>query len=164
MLVSPAGLAVGPEGSVLVGIDASRVHVYDAEGRFLRAFDVPDASGPFRLRIPGANRVQVASARTGERIELDLAGNVLARTPDAQAWERFGPEGDLEATGPAGERYSIESGGLVRMRPEPEALLVPPLRWPLACFLDALPAIPLLLGGGTVAMFWGIALASRRER
>lgn len=162
MLLAPFGLAIGPEGSVLVGVDASRVHVYDGEGRFLRALDVPDTDGPFRFRVPAEGRLEVATARTGEHIELDLEGSLSSRTPDEEAYARFGPDNDFEATGPSGERYSIETGALVRLHPAPEALLVPALRWPLSFFVDALPLVALLAGGGAVGVFYGIALTSRR--
>jgi hypothetical protein len=162
MLLAPFGLAVGPEGSVLVGVHASRVHVYDGEGRFLRALEVPDTQGPFRLRAPAEGRLEVATARSAEHIELDLAGNLYRRTPDEEAYARFGPDNDFEATAPSGERYSIETGALVRLHPAPEVLLVPAARWPLALFVDALPLVALLTGGGAVGIFCGIALTSRR--
>ena len=73
-----------------------------------------------------------------------------------------GAANDFTASGPSGERYSIESGALVRLRPTPQALLVPKLRWPLALLVDSLALVPVLLGCGSIGIFAGLALTTKR--
>ncbi len=165
MLIEPFGIAVNSDGSVLVGIDASRVHVYDALGTFLRAWEVqPGDVGAerFRIQILAENEVRVATERSGRLRAFDLEGNLASDTRDPAAFGRFGPANDLVASGPSGERYSIESGALVRLRPTPQALLVPKLRWPLALLVDSLVWVPLLLGCGSIGIFAGLALTTKR--
>ena len=165
MLIEPFGIAVSSDGAVLVGVDASRVHVYDAHGTFLRAWDVlPGDVGRdrFRIRFLAENEVQVATKRSGRLLAFDLEGNLASDTRDLEAFGRFGPANDLAASGPSGERSSIESGAMVRLQPTPQVLLVPKLRWPLALLVDSLALVPILLGCGSIGIFAGLALTSKR--
>lgn len=165
MLIEPFGIAVSSDGAVLVGIDGSRVHVYDAHGTFLRSWDVlPQDLGAdrFRIQILSENEVQVATERSGRLLAYDLEEDLTSDRRDPEAFERFGPANDFIASGPSGERYSIESGALVRLRPTPQALLVPKLRWPLALLIDSLALVPALLGCGSIGIFAGLALTTKR--
>ncbi len=165
MLIEPFGVAVSSDGAVLVGVDASRVHVYDAGGTFLRAWQLPPddvGADRFRIRILSENEVRVATERSGRLLAFDLEGNLASDTRDPAAFARFGPTNDLAASGSSGERYSIESGALVRLRPTPKALLVPKLRWPLALLVDSLTLVPILLGCGSIGIFAGLALTTKR--
>lgn len=161
MLIRPFGLAVDPSGVLLLGIGGSRVHVYDAKGTFLRAWNVPSDGGRFRLRSVSAGRVAVAGEQSQVLAELDLQGHLLSRARDAHAFERFGSGNDFEASG-AGLRFALRDGALWRLEPAPERLLVPALRWPLALFVGRLAWLALLVTGGAAALIVGVAFAARR--
>lgn len=161
MLLSPSGLAVDPGGTLLIGIDAARVHAYDAEGTFLRAWNVSPGGGPFRLRSLGPGRVEVAGERSPTRWEYDLEGRPLSETRDPGAFERFGAANDAQASG-AGTRFAIRDGALFRLEPAPEQLLVPALHRPLSLFVDQLPVLAVLVMGGAAGLIGGVAFSVRR--
>jgi len=160
MLREPFGVAVAPDGALLVGVGGARVHVYAADGRFVRSFPVPSPGARFRLRAPDAGGVEIAT-EDGRLLALDLEGALVSERNDAGAWERFGAAGDSGASAPSGERYALREGALLRVGPPPARLIAPALRWPLACFAGFLPAIALVLGAGVVGLIGGVASTSR---
>jgi hypothetical protein len=163
MLREPFGVAVAPDGALLVGVAAARVHVYAADGRFVRSFRVPPPSARFRLRAQDAGRVEVATA-DGRLLELALDGTLVSERSDAGAYARFGAANDAAAEGPGGERYALRAGALARVEPAPARLIAPALRWPLAGFADFLPAIALALGCGAAGLIGGVAATGRARR
>ncbi len=163
-LVSPAGLAIDRDGRVYAGTDVDRIHVYDADGRFLRGWYLDADAGPVRIRIDDGDRVEIATATSGRLHVFDRDGQLLRTEPDADAWQRFGETQDRVAVGPAGTRVAIEDGALVRTAPPPRQVLAPPVSRPLTWFAAApLPALTLLLMGSVLAMLTGLVLSLRRR-
>ena len=161
MLISPFGIDARADGTLLVGVEGARIHLYDGDGRFLDAWSVPDAGGRFRLRVVGPDRIDVATETNPRVIELDGEGHVRAERDEPGAFRAFGDERDHRVTTPDGRRYSIEGGGLDRLAPD-GALLVPPLRWPLSLFVGRLPWVAVVVGAGTLGLFAGLGLTARR--
>lgn len=161
-LASPSGLAVDDEGRVYAGTDTDRLHVYDADGRFVRAWSLDRGAGRVRLRVAAPGRIEVATERSGRLHVFDHDGQLLETTPDAAAFARFGSTQDRVADGPGGTRYEIEGGALVRTAPPPRTLLSPAVHAPLAWFAHApIQALTLVLSASTAAILIGVVLASR---
>ncbi|MGH0030669.1 MAG: hypothetical protein ACQGVC_12820 [Myxococcota bacterium] len=104
--LSPAGLLIGahsvvaaPEGRIFVGSDLARVHVYSAQGRPLRGFEVPVAR--FALRLEGAERLVVVPDDGSPPRAYDFAGEPLGPAPGA-------------AQPSAASDLAIEGGDVVR--------------------------------------------------
>ena len=123
MLIEPFGIAVSSDGAVLVGIDGSRVHVYDARGTFLRSWDVlPSDVGTDRFRIQTLpeNVVQVVG-RGGKVLKHASrdAGVKRTRGPTREGQHAEGEHGgrasrtDVPREGPAARR---DSGGERELR------------------------------------------------
>lgn len=163
-LVSPSGLAIDREGRVYAGTDVDRIHVYGADGRFVRGWYLDADAGPVRIRIDDGDHVEIATATSGRLHVFDRDGQLVGTEPDAGAWERFGPTQDQVAEGPEGTRVAIEDGALVRTAPPPRRVLAPPISRPLTWFAAApLPALTLLLMGSVLAMLAGLVLSLRRR-
>lgn len=163
-LVAPAGLAIDRDGRVYAGTDVDRIHVYGADGRFLRGWYLDADAGPVRIRIDDGDRVEIATAASGRLHVFDRDGQLLRSEPDAGAWERFGATQDRVAEGADGSRVEIEDGALVRTAPPPRRVLAPPVSRPLTWFAAApLPALTLLLMGSVLAILTGLVLSLRRR-
>jgi hypothetical protein len=163
-LAMPSGLAVDEEGRVYAGTAADRIHVYGADGRFVRGWYLDRDAGRVRLRVSGPGRIEVATERSGRLHVFDRDGQLLETAPDAGAFERLGPTHDRVAEGPGGARYEIEQGALLRTAPPPRTVLSPAVHAPLAWFPRApVPALTAILTASTVAILSGVVLASRRR-
>lgn len=163
-LAAPSSLAVDADGRVYAGTGVDRIQVYGADGRFLRGWSLDRGAGPARVRVAAPGRIEVATARSGRLHVFDRDGRLLETRIDADAFARFGPAQDHAAEGPAGTRYALEEGALVRTAPPPRTLLAPPVRTPLAWFARApLPALTALLTASSVALLAGVMLPSRRR-
>lgn len=163
-LVSPSGLAVDRDGRVYAGTDADRIHVYDADGRFVRGWYLDAGAGAVRLRIDAADHIEVATAESGRLHVFDREGQLLRTEVDADAWNRFGGTQDRVAEGADGTRVAIEDGALVRTAPPPRRVLAPPVSRPLTWFAAApLPALTLLLMGSVLALLTGLVLSFGRR-
>lgn len=163
-LASPSGLAVDEEGRVYAGTGVDRLHVYGADGRFVRAWSLDRGAGRVRLRVAAPGRIEVATEGSGRLHSFDHDSRLTGTTPDAGAFARFGPTQDRVAEGPGGTRYEIEGGALVRTAPPPRHVLSPAVHAPLAWFARApIQALTLVLSTSTAAILVGIVLASRRR-
>ena len=159
-LVSPSGLAVDRDGHVYAGTDVDRIHVYDADGRFVRGWYLDAGAGPVRIRIDDGEHVEIATATSGRLHVFDREGQLVRTEPDVGAWERFGPTQDQAAEGPEGTRVAIADGALVRTAPPPRRVLAPPVPRPLTWFAAApLPMLTLLLMGSVLALLTGLVLS-----
>jgi len=164
-LVSPSGLAVDREGRVYAGTDADRIHVYDADGRFLRGWYLDGDAGPVRLRIDAADRIEVATAASGRLHVFERDGQLLHTQPDSAAFQRFGATQDRVAEGAGGTRVVLEDGALIRTAPPPRRLLAPAVSPPLAWFAVApLPALTVLLMGSVIALLVGLVRSLGRRK
>lgn len=163
-LAAPSSLAVDGDGRVYAGTGVDRIHVYGADGRFVRGWYLDHGAGPVRVRVAAPGRIEVATGRSGRLHVFDRDGRLLETRADAGAFARFGAAQDRAAEGPGGARYEIEDGALVRTAPPPRTLLAPPVRAPLAWFAGApLPALTALLTASTVALLASLVLSSRRR-
>ena len=160
---APFGLAVAEDGAIVVGVESSRIHVYRPDGRLRRAWPVDSGDGPFRLRMAGAERVEVALARTAEVLEFDLLGTLISTRPEPRAYDGFGGAQDSRAEGPAGASYALEEVGLVRVAPPPKEVLVPGPTWPLSLFGGRILPVAVLLISGAVGIIAGIVLTAERR-
>jgi len=163
-LAAPSSLAVDGEGRVYAGTGADRIHVYGADGRFVRGWYLDRDAGRVRVRVPGPGRIEVATERSSRLHVFDREGKLLETSNDPEAFERFGPAQDRAADGPGGARYELEDGALVRTAPPPRTVLAPPVHAPLAWFPRApLPALTAILTASTVAILAGVVLSARRR-
>lgn len=163
-LVAPSGLAVDRDGRVYAGTDVDRIHVYGADGRFVRGWYLDAGAGPVRLRVDADNHIEVATAESGRLHVFDRDGQLLRTEVDVDAWERFGETQDRVAEGTDGTRVAIEDGALVRTAPPPRRVLAPPVSRPLTWFAAApLPALTLLLMGSVLALLTGLVLSFGRR-
>jgi hypothetical protein len=158
-LARPTDLAVAPDGTLYVALDAGRVQVYDAEGRYLRGWRLDRGAGPSRLRIAAPGRIEVATSGSARLHAFDAEGRLLGSVEDAGAFARFGAEAPA-----GGASHALEAGAVVRLRPPPPHVLVPATPRPLAWFASApIPALTALLTASGLGLVFGIALAGSRR-
>jgi hypothetical protein len=164
-LAAPSSLAVDGDGRVYAGTGVDRIHVYGADGRFLRGWYLDRDAGRVRVRVAEPGRIEAATERSGRLHGFDRDGRLLDTTSDPGAFARFGAAHDRAAEGPGGARYEIADGALVRVSPPPRAVLAPPVRAPLAWFARApLPTLTGILTASTAALLAGVVLAARGRR
>jgi len=163
---NPSGLAVGPDGSVYVGVDGAEIHRYRPDGTPSGGWRLPAPGGALRLRTGASGTLEVAT-RAGRRLAYDARGSLIEDRADPDAWARFAGGGSARGPSPGGgeARYALEPVGLVRVAPPPETLLVPVPRWPLAAF-GARPLLPItaLLSLAPLTLVLGLAAARRTNR
>jgi hypothetical protein len=163
-LAAPSSLAVDADGRVYAGTGADRIHVYGADGRFVRGWYLDRDAGPVRVRVAAPGRIEVATGRSGRLHVFDRDGQLLETTRDPGAFARFGATQDRVAEGPDGAHYELEAGALVRTAPSPRTVLAPPVRAPLAWFPRApVPALTAILTASTVALLAGTVFVARRR-
>lgn len=158
--LSPAGLLIGaqhavasPDGRVLVASKLSRVHVYSAEGRPLRGFEVP--ASRFRLRVVGADRVWVLPAE-GDARAYDLDGNPAPAPTPAELASRAEPTAPDDA-------LRIDGGDVVRATPAGDRVLVRGYTSHTAMLLHALAVGACLFAGGLLLIGGVVATGRRRH-
>lgn len=114
LVIEPNNLLVtADEQNVVVGSGQGKVQVYGPEGRVSAAWRLPDASAPFRMALEG-DRVQVAIADDPTLRVHGLDGELLSEVDDAGAYARIGEANERAYTTPAGVRYRIDEGRILR--------------------------------------------------
>ena len=162
LLIGATAVVAAPDGTLLVAAPVfSRVHVFDASGRPLRAWQVPAEGGSFRFALAAPNRLLVAPERGGTLLEYDLQGELLRRSPRAGAYDELAREDERRFVAEDGTRYAIEEGRIVRGRGSEQRVLVE--GFPDHGALNrAMAQVVALLLVGAVALLGGILATAKR--
>ncbi|MAI27668.1 MAG: hypothetical protein CMN75_16715 [Spirochaeta sp.] len=161
----PSGLAVSPDGEVLVGVQDSRIHIYSDEGMFLRGWGVAPDEGLIRMRTLSDRGLEVARQKEGVVSLYDYRGELLESREDPAAFEALGPDQDLRVTGPSGDVFELGPRGLSRVSEGASQRIVPLPAWPLSLFGRA-PMIPvaLTMTVGAVLILVGVIMTADISR
>ncbi len=112
---------------------------------------------PFRLRVAGESKIEVATS-TGKMMRFDNLGKTISSQPDPGAFGRFGSSNDREARASSGVQYSVLKGSIVRRADgSAQAVWVPGPRWPLRWIRTPVP-LSLLLVVGPIGMLGSIVM------
>lgn len=141
---SPSGMALSPEGAVLVGVQDSRIHIYRDDGIFVSGWGLSPIDGAIRLRTQGMDGVEIARQGDDTVSLYDYRGGLLEAREDPGAFEAFGSEHDRRIPGLSGEAFEIGPNGLSFISGEQSRLIVSVPKWPLSLFGSA-PMIPVAL-------------------
>jgi hypothetical protein len=124
-MVNPMNItATADESRIVVGSMFSKLHVFDADGRLMAAWQLPTEGGAFRVALAKGERIRVATRETGLLLEYDFAGELLSEREDSEAYERIGPDHELGFTAASGTQYLLEDGLVVRATSEQQTVLV----------------------------------------
>lgn len=162
---SPSGLAVSSDGEILVGVQDSRIHIYNEAGRFLRGWGVAPEQGPIRMRALGDGGVEVVRQASDTVSVYDAKGELLEAREDATAFEALGSERDRQVIGSGGDVFQIGAEGLTRVSEALPRLIVPLPRWPLSLFGRS-PMIPvaLVMTVGAALILVGVIMTADLKR
>ncbi len=118
LVIEPNNLLVtDDEQHIVVGSGKGKVQVYGPERRVSASWTLVDAGQPFRLALADG-RIQVATLDGTMLRERDLDGELVRETEDAGAYERIGGANERAYTTPAGVRFRIEEGRILRTGPD----------------------------------------------
>ena len=161
----PSGLAISPDGEVLVGVEASRIHIYSDEGMFLRGWGVAPDEGRIRMRAVSDRGLEVARQEQDSVLLYDYKGELLESREDPEAFDAFGADRDLRVTGPSGDVFELGPRGLSHVSEGASRRIVPSPQWPLSLFGRA-PMIPvaLVMTVGAVLILFGVIMTADISR
>ena len=162
---APSGLAISPNREIVVGVEASRIHIYDDEGRFIRGWGLSPYGGPIRLQLLGSEAVEVARRDRDHLAVYGLDGQLLSSRDQPGAFDAIAVEHDIRVMAPGGDMFELGPEGLVRSSGGTTKLIVPTPLWPLQAFgADPVVPVALLMAGGAVATMIGVVMTADSSR
>ena len=158
---APSGLALSPDGEILIGVQASRIHLYDDQGRFLWGWGVSPEGGPIRMQSLGPSGVEVARQDQDTVSLYDYKGNLTEEREDPAAFEALGADHDRRIETPSGVLFEMGPAGLYRVAEGQRQPIVSLPPWPLSLF-GAEPMIPvaLVMTLGAVVILVGVIMTA----
>jgi hypothetical protein len=160
--VGPSAVLATPDGRVVVASRTfSKLHVYDPDGRPLRAWELPTGGAPFRVSLTGDGRLAVAPESSGTLLEFDLEGALLATREREAGLAELGGDDPLRFQGADGALYRIEAGRVLRSADGAERVIANGFASHATLTL-ALARVALLLIAGSASLLGGVLLTARR--
>jgi hypothetical protein len=78
---SAEGVQITPDHHSIVPLSfASRIQIYDKQGKFIRGWPVQASGGKFAIELDSSNDLEVMTARTRERYVYTMDGSLILKT------------------------------------------------------------------------------------